>query len=331
MAVRIGVLSAARIAPRALIQPAWESNDVEVVAVAARDVERARQFARVNRIPEVLSSYRDLISSSGIDAVYIATPNALHGQWAAAAIEQGKHVLVEKPFTANAEEARWVASVAKESDVVVMEAVHNLFHPAIARVREILEAGEVGDLRRVETHFTTALGADSQNVRWQAELAGGALMDVGCYPLRLVRYLSAEEPTVTAASVREYAPGVDAEAHVELSWDSGATAQVDVSMWHPGPGRTMGLTVTGDRGVLRATHPFIPHEGNEIVLTTGDGERRERTSPVSSYEFQLQAFADAVLRGRPFPTHPDDSVAAMELIDSVYIAAGLQPRRRNAQ
>src|ERR1700676_3838384 len=147
--IRIGVLGAARIAPAALLRPARHVPDVEVVAVAARDRDRATAFAAKHGIGRVLSSYEELVSDPGIDAVYNPLPNGLHGRWTKAALAAGKHVLCEKPFTANADEARDVAA-AIPPGVVVMEAFHYRYHPVFRRALELLDEGAVGTVRRIE-------------------------------------------------------------------------------------------------------------------------------------------------------------------------------------
>ncbi|MEO5919808.1 MAG: Gfo/Idh/MocA family oxidoreductase, partial [Pseudolysinimonas sp.] len=144
--LRIGVLGAARITRDALIRPASEVDDVEVVAIAARDADRAAEAARKHGIPNVHDSYQALLADESIDAVYIPLPNGLHGRWTVAAIEAGKHVLCEKPFTANADEARAVAKVADASGLVVAEAHHSTHHPQTKRAAEIVRQGILGEL-----------------------------------------------------------------------------------------------------------------------------------------------------------------------------------------
>ena len=145
--LRIGVLGAARIAPSALIKPAKDNADVVVAAVAARDGSRARAFAAKHGIARVHESYEALIADPDLDAVYNPLPNGLHGKWTRAALAAGKHVLCEKPFTANAAEAREIADLAAKSDRVVMEAFHYRYHPLALRTEQIIASGELGKLR----------------------------------------------------------------------------------------------------------------------------------------------------------------------------------------
>src|SRR3954452_18806067 len=147
--VRIGCLGAARIAPAALIKPARASEEVDATAVAARDPERARAFATKHGIPVVHDSYEALLDDDSIEAVYVPLPNGLHAEWTLRALDAGKHVLCEKPFTANADEARRVADAADATGLVVMEAFHWRYHPLAARLLEIVGT-ELGAVRRIE-------------------------------------------------------------------------------------------------------------------------------------------------------------------------------------
>jgi hypothetical protein len=162
--VRIGTLGAARITPGALVKPARNSSEAELVAVAARDRTRADAFASKHGIPTVHDSYDTLLADPSIDAIYNPLPNGLHAEWTIAALEAGKHVLCEKPFTANAKEAEAVAAVASGTGLVVMEAFHYRYHPLAERMREIVERGELGQLRRVETALCFPLPKFSDSV-----------------------------------------------------------------------------------------------------------------------------------------------------------------------
>ncbi len=193
--LRLGILGAARIAPAALIRPARAIADARVVAVAARDRDKAARFANKHGIDTVHGSYEALLADAGVDAIYNPLPNGLHGRWTRAALAAGKHVLCEKPFCANADEATEVAAAAAASGRVVMEAFHYRYHPLAARVREILDAHELGRLRHVETWLCFPLPRFS-DIRYNHALAGGALMDAGCYAVHLARFLGGEEPEV---------------------------------------------------------------------------------------------------------------------------------------
>ena len=169
-----------------------------VAAVAAHDHQRAAEFARKQGIPRVVGSYAALVEDPEIDAVYNPLPNGLHGYWTIAALRAGKHVLCEKPFTANADEARAVAEVANGNPgVVVMEAFHYQYHPLTKRLTEIVRSGELGNITNVDVAFSAPLWKKG-DIRYQLALAGGATMDMGCYPVSLLRLL-APGPRVISA------------------------------------------------------------------------------------------------------------------------------------
>src|SRR6187397_845824 len=173
--VRIGILGAARIAPAAAIKPARKVAEATIGAVAARDRSRAQAFATKHGIPTVHENYQALIADPNLDAIYNPLPNGLHAEWTIAALEAGKHVLCEKPFTANTKEAEAVAAVAASTGLVVMEAFHYRYHPLAHRMREIVDSGELGTTRHVEAALCFPLPKFS-DIRYRYDLAGGATM-----------------------------------------------------------------------------------------------------------------------------------------------------------
>jgi predicted dehydrogenase len=322
--VRIGCLGAAKIANQALFKPAREVAAAEVVALAARDPSRARAMAEKRHIPTVHSSYADLIADDGIDAVYVPLPNGLHAEWTIKAVEAGKHVLCEKPFTANATEAEAVADVARRTGRVVMEAFHWRYHPLARRVLELIEEGAVGDVQRVDAAFCFPLPS-RRDIRWQLDLAGGSLMDAGCYAIHMLRtFAGAGEPTVRSARVKERSPGVDSYMAVELDFERGGVRGTAVaSMWSV---PKVVATVTGDEGSIKTLNPLAPHVWHRVTVTSRGTKRRERVAGRSTYANQLAAFVAAVETGASFPTNVDDAIANMRVIDAAYVAAGLDAR-----
>jgi predicted dehydrogenase len=321
--VRIGVLGAARIAPAAVIRPARHVADAEVVAVAARDRDRATAFAAKHHIGRVVSSYQELVDDPDIDAVYNPLPNGLHGRWTLAALAAGKHVLCEKPFTANADEARAVAG-AVPAGAVVMEAFHYRYHPLFMRARQLLDDGAVGAPRRIETWLCFPLPRFT-DIRYQLALAGGATMDAGCYAIHMARHLAGTEPEVVSARAELHSPGVDRAMSAELRFGSGCTGRVTCSMWSR---RLLhiALRVTGDAGELRVFNPVGPNFYNRLSLRNREGRVVEHLSRRPTYEFQLEAFCRAVGGGEAPITGVSDAIANMEVIDAVYRSAGLDPR-----
>ncbi|KUH94632.1 oxidoreductase [Mycobacterium sp. IS-1556] len=323
--VRIGILGAARIAPLALINPAKKNADVVVAAVAARDVSRAQAVATKHGIPRVHDSYDALLDDPDLDAVYNPLPNSLHGKWTRNALTAGKHVLCEKPFTANAAEAREIAELAGKSDRVVMEAFHYRYHPLALRIEEIIASGELGKLERVESAFSYPLPKFS-DIRYDYSLAGGATMDVGCYAVHMVRTFGGATPEVVSAQAKLRDPQVDRAMTAELQFADGHTGRIRCSMWSSDL-IALSAKVVGDLGEvrLRVLNPVAPF--SRLSVRSAEGKRVERFPWRSSYDYQLDAFAAAVLRGEPVKTTPEDAIENMTVIDEIYRAAGLPLRK----
>ena len=324
--LRIGILGAARISAKALLAPASASSEVEVTAVAARDPQRAKEYAAEHGIPKAVASYEELVADPEVDAIYNPLPNGLHGRWTLAALAAGKHVLCEKPFAANADEARVVAEAAEKSGLVVMEAFHYRYHPLAQRMQEIVESGELGELHAVEASFCFPLPKFS-DIRYNFGLAGGALMDAGCYAVHMVRLLGGAaahgEPEVVRAEAKRRGPDIDRAMRADLRFPAGHTGRILCSMWSSDVLK-IGAHAIGEHGDLSVSNPLT---GHRLSLRTKEGKRVEQVSKRATYAYQLDAFAAAVLRGEPVLTPPADSIANMTVIDSIYTAAGLPLRQ----
>lgn len=327
--LRIGVLGAARIAELAIVKPA-RATGARLVAIAARDGRRAAAYAAEHGVEHSLASYADVVAASDVEAVYNPLPNALHGTWNLAAIDAGKHVLSEKPFAANAEEAEEVAAAAHRRGVIVVEGFHYLHHPVNRRLLELLASEDLGELVHVETTLEIQ-DPGPHDPRWSLPLAGGAAMDLGCYSLHAQRVLApwaGGEPDVVAARAGERpgAPGVDQWLEAHLRFPSGATGVARCHM--ASDRRQMTYRVVGSRGEALVTNFVEPHLDDRLVIETSAGRHEERHGTRSSYTYQLEAFTRAVREGAPVPCGVDDAVATMRLIDACYVAAGLRPRPR---
>jgi predicted dehydrogenase len=330
--LRLGVLGAARIAGSAIAGPA-RLTGARLVAVAARDRDRAAAFATEHGVERVLGSYAEVIADPEVEAVYNPLANSLHGPWNLAAVEAGKHVLTEKPSASDATEAHDVRDAAVGAGVVVMEGFHYLYHPLARRLLELVGSGELGEPVRVEVSMVMPAPADD-DPRWSLELAGGALMDVGCYGLHLHRALgrfAGGEPVVAAARGGERAgrPGVDEWVEVDLAFPSGLPGHVRAAM--NAAERDFSCRVVGSRGEVVAPSFVLPHLDDRLLVTVDGEQRVEELGRRSSYAYQLEAFAAAVRGGGPVLTGADDAVATAELIDAVYRAAGFEPRPRTSR
>jgi predicted dehydrogenase len=318
--LRIGILGAARIAPMALIRPARRTGGVQVMAVAARDPARATAFASRHGIPRVHASYEALLADTEIEAVYNPLPNSLHAPWTIRALDAGKHVLCEKPFAANAAEAEAMAAAAARTGLVLMEAFHFRYHALFARMRGILEAGELGAVRHLEAAFCVPI-LRRDDIRWRADLAGGALMDTGCYAMHLLRHLAGAEPEVASARAIWTKGGVDRWLEARLRFPGDRTARLTCALLSAALVR-ISARVVGDAGTLAVLNPIAPQFFHRLRVVSPAGRRVERVTGAPTYDEQLRAFVAAVRHGTPFPTDPADAVANMRAIDAVYVAAG---------
>ena len=327
--LRIGVLGAARIAELAIVEPA-RSTGQRLVAVAARDRGRAETFARAHDVERVHDSYADVLADSEVEVVYNPLANALHAPWNLAAVRAGKHVLTEKPFASNTEEAAEVRDAAVAAGVTVVEGFHYLHHPVMRRLHGLLDGGELGELRAVEVHMLMPAPPDS-DPRWSLELAGGALMDLGCYGLHAHRTLApwgggTPRPVAARGGVRPGRPGVDEWLDVDLAFPGGATGSVRCHM--AADHFRFSCRVVGTRGEATASNFVLPHQDDRVTVVTPAGRRVEQLGRRSSYTYQLEALASHLRDGTPFPIDVDDAVETMHLIDSCYAAAGFAARPR---
>jgi predicted dehydrogenase len=322
--IRFGILGAAKIAPSALIEPAAKMPGVEVVAVAARDPARAREFAKAHRIPRVHHTYADLIADPEIDTIYNPLPNSMHCEWSIRALRAGKHVLCEKPIASNADEASQMAQVADETGLLLGEAFHYRYHPLAERIRELIAGGALGNLTHAEGHFSVPI--PSSNIRFDWNLAGGATMDLGCYPLHMIRAFSSMTPRVIAARAQVGPPNIDIAMEADLELAPGVTARMTCSMAADAQIGAWFLA-RGEQGELRATNPIAPHRGHQLMLTTREGTITETVPGDATFKHQLRAFVAAMRGNRSaFPTDARDGIIGMRIIDDVYRAAGLSPR-----
>ncbi|GLC69143.1 hypothetical protein PLESTF_000794700 [Pleodorina starrii] len=280
-----------------MIWPARRVPTAEVVAVAARDGDRAREYAKQHGIPRSYGSYEALLADPDVDAVYVGLPNGLHGQWARAALKAGKHVLCEKPFTANEEEAREVHALARSRGLVCREAFHYREHPLMDHLRGLLLAapspspgaagtvhgnggngngnGLLGRLQSVDVAVLIPKWVfGGANIRFQETLAGGAAMDAGCYCLHAIRSLVGGSPEVESATavMAPKSQVVDAAMTGTLRWRDGGNAGVRASfrasLQHDGPFPVNTIDVRGDRGHLHCSNFIMPVFGNVVRLTT---------------------------------------------------------------
>ena len=322
--MRIGILGAARITPMAVIRPAPAVPEVVIAGVAAREPQRAGDFAVKHHVERAYPSYEAMLAAKDIEAIYNPLPNALHCAWTIRALDAGKHVLCEKPIASNAAEAEQMAAAATRNGLVLVEAFHYRYHPLAARMKDIVESGELGRLRDIETSMCVPL-AMPRDIRFDYALGGGATMDVGCYAIHMLRHVAGAEPEVLRARALLMSPDVDRFMEAEMRFPDGVMGRMSCSLLSGALFR-MSVRVRGDRGEMRVFNPILPHVYHRLTVRTVDGSRSERVNGEASYIHQLRAFVARVRTGTPVPTGPEDAIANMRVIDAVYDHAGLRRR-----
>jgi predicted dehydrogenase len=321
-ALRIGLLGAARIAPSAVMEPARALATVRVVAVAARDPQRARTFASEYGIADVCDDYAALIARNDIDLVYIGLPTHLHETWSIAALRAGRHVLLEKPSAPVAAAARRMVAAAHASGRRLIEAFHYRYHPLMTRLLELLASGAIGRLRSINAVIDVPVPRRPGEIRWSAELAGGALMDLGCYPVHWLRTIAGHF-NVDAARIVLADSGVDETVQATLAFDSGARGTLACSMVPHDRGRRTSLSIEGEAGSIFVRNPIAPQMGHEFRWRTTGDWIEEQLPLTSSYFHQLQAVTAALDSAEPLPTEGDDIIANMEAVEAIYAAGGI--------
>ena len=325
--VRFGILGAARISGIAIYEPA-KLTGTPLLAIAARDRARADEIAGEIGIPRVYDSYQDVIDDPDVEAIYNPLPNGLHAPWNLQAIAAGKHVLTEKPFASNAEEARIVHDAGVAADMHVIDAIHYRYHPMMSRMIEIAESGEIGELISIEGRMVMPPPAP-HDVRWSHALAGGSMMDIGMYALhgaRQVAHLLGGEPTVISAEGGEVAehPGADAWMNVVLEYPNGVQGMLVSNMI--ADHKDFSLRYVGTKGNVFAPAFVQPWENDELIITTDAGTRVEHLGKRTTYTYQLEAFTRLLRLGEPMPTDSADAVRQAEYLDRCYILAGMELR-----
>lgn len=317
---RIGLLGASKIARTAIMAPLKDDARFVVTAVAARDPVRARAYADEHAIAAVAHDYRALTAREDVDIIYNGLPPAGHAEWTIAALEAGKPVLCEKPFACNASEARAMVEAARAAGLPLIEAFHYRFHSVMRRAEALVREGALGALHTGSAVFDVPINRRPDELRWRRDLGGGAMMDLGCYPLHAMRTLTGAEPEIASARARFDADGgADADMHAELVFPGGVSVSIAASMIAP---LHISLRLDGERGRLEISNFIAPQRGC-VFTTTLDGETvTHPTDGPSTYAAQLDHVHE-VMTGRAHPlTGGSDAVSTMTAIDAIYEAAG---------
>jgi len=239
-------------------------------------------------------------------------------------MEAGKDVLCEKPLASNADEARTMVEAAARTRRVLVEAFHYRYHPLAARMKAVVDSGVLGAVRHIEAVMCIPLPIPG-DIRYRWDLAGGAMMDTGCYTINLVRFLAGAEPEVVRAEARLSSPKVDRWMTADFRFADGRTGRITCSLLSARL-LSMRALVRGERGEMRVFNPIAPHFYHRLTVRTPDGTKRERVAGEATYTYQLRAFVDTVRNHTASITDAADGIANMRVIDAVYAKAGLPAR-----
>jgi predicted dehydrogenase len=316
--VRWGILGTANIALKKVVPAMLRSERSRVVAIASRSEERARMAASALGIPRAYGSYDALLADREVDAIYNPLPNHLHVPWSIRAAEAGKHVLCEKPIAMSASEARELLAVRDRTGVQIGEAFMVRTHPQWTEVLRLIAGDRIGELGLVSGHFSY-YRRDPNDIRSHVEFGGGALMDIGCYPINLARLVFGAEPTDVIADVEpDPDMGIDRLTSALLHFDAGQATFTCAGQLAP----YQRMLIFGARGRIEVEIPFnAPHDAS-CHLTVDDGRvERIEIAAVDQYTLQADRFSEAVLGIGPVPATLEDAIANMEVIDALFRSA----------
>ena len=291
--IRWGVLGTADIAHGATIPGMVLAENCELYAIAGRSMEKAQAFRQEFGFRKAYEGYDALLRDPEVEAVYVPLPNSLHAEWSIRALKAGKHVLCEKPLAPSEEEAKRMFAAAAENHVFLMEAFAYLHSPAVAAIKAELDAGAVGEIRYIDSAFITGRRPDT-DIRLRKETYGGALYDLGCYPVSLILWLTGAEPAQVKAAARFSDRGVDLETSAVLVFEEGITAAADCAMV-PDIGRLDRFHLLGTKGEIHS--PVYFNQQGEIpysVIRGGKTETRTVYAP-NNYRLEVEQLGRCIL------------------------------------
>jgi xylose dehydrogenase (NAD/NADP) len=317
--LRWGVLSTARITDE-LVPCFAKLPQAELRAVASRDLTRARGFAAAREIPVAYGSYEQLLDDEAIDCVYVPLPNSLHADWTEAALQRGKHVLCEKPMTPRVEEAERLFGLAEREGLVLMEAFMYRHHPKTKALRRLIASGRLGEPRVLRMRFHFQVESPETDIRYDSELAGGALRDVGCYCVSLASYVADAEPEEVSGLAR-YAPsGIDEVFAGTMRFGSTLLATFDCGMTSP---LDVGVEALTTRGRVTVPMPWYPHHEPLHLEVDVDGEHTVEPTPgANAYQLEIANMCSAIDGSSETEITRDETLGNLRTIERLLHAAG---------
>ena len=312
-----GILSTANIGRKAMIPALQASAMAEVAAVASRDMDRARQFADELSIPKAYGDYQALLDDPEIDAIYNPLPNHLHKPWSIQAAEAGKHILCEKPLALNTRECEEMIAAAESNHVILMESFMYRHHPRIQAAAKMVRAGELGEIKTIESAFTFRL-RDKDDIRYQPEMGGGAVMDVGCYCINLSRLIAGREPKAVQARATWSDSGVDQQLVGLLDFGNGLLAHFDCGFKQS---RRQRAIIAGTERFMVLRDVFVPGtKPTQVHIVQDDDTQIHSFEGVDECRLIAEDFMRAIEKGET-PTPPSDAVMNLRVIQALLESA----------
>jgi len=319
--VRWGILGAANIGVKYVAPAIHGSANSSLVAVGSRNLERARGLFAFAPDIRIYSDYESVINDPEIEAIYNPLPNSLHAEWTIRALKAGKHVLCEKPLAITAEQGVTMVHTTRESGMLLMEAFMYRFHPQTVWALEQVAAGRIGPVKLVHSSFSFNIGPHPHNIRLQAALAGGSLMDVGCYPINLCRAIYGRTPIAVGARVYVPAGGeVESYASAVLDFDDGCFGLIDSSFELP---TRQVAEIIGEGGTISIPLPFTPRHIETIAILAVEGQTiHQRFAPVDQYRLEVEHFANCIRYNYQPRLNLEESIENLATIEAIYQSSG---------
>lgn len=319
--VKWGILGCANIARKAVIPGILGADNSELYAVASRSKEKAADFAKEFGADKYYTDYQKLLEDKEVEAVYIPLPNGLHKEWTIKAAEAGKHILCEKPLSGKSKkEAEEMFAAAQKHKVKLMEAFMYRFQPFVIKLKEMIEKGVIGEIKEIKSNFAFDISDRSDDIRFNAELDGGALNDIGCYTVNIARYLMGGLPTKAANFFeKETADGVDLSGSAALYFEGGRFASLYYSLTSY---NEQDLELVGTEGIIRVPGFFSWLEDNYFLLAKNGEVERIPVETGPQYLLEVEAFAEAVLNDTEVPLKVDEETYAnLKVMDAMRKSA----------
>lgn len=325
MVLKWGILSTAKI-NRKWIPGLIDAEDNELLAIASRDIQKAKEFAEKWNIPRAYGSYEELLGDPEIDAVYIPLPNNLHKEWILRASESKKHVLCEKPIALSVQDVLEIQDAAETHGCLVIEAFMYRFHPQTNRILNIIHSGELGEIVRFSGNFSFSLG-NKQDIRWQPNLGGGSLWDVGCYPVSLARLIFGREPQKVYAIASYTQEGVDSSIGGILDFGHDQYAHINASFVLP---RDTTCEIFGTKGSLKIPDAFTPEIKSPMILKSEKGSKEIYTiADKNLYAGEILEFSKLLQSKTKYQTVPlSDSLENIRVLCALSESAKKQEQIR---